>query len=87
MILTIFFSTNMKSDHALFLDRDGTLIKECNGLVNESQIEFEDGIKEFLYYAINKKFKIIMISNQTVVSKGLLTYDQMLFLNTVDLNF
>ena len=71
----------MKVNHALFLDRDGTLIKECNGLLNESQIEFEDGIKEFLSYAINKKFKIIMISNQTVVSKGLLTYDQMLILN------
>ena len=71
----------MVFDHALFLDRDGTLVKECNGLLNESQIEFEDGIKEFLSYAINKKFKIIMISNQTVVSKGLLTYDQMLNLN------
>ena len=71
----------MNNDHALFLDRDGTLIKECNGLINESQIEFEDGLKEFLSHAINKKIKIIMISNQTVVSKGLLTYDQMLFLN------
>ncbi|MBA46095.1 MAG: hypothetical protein CMB31_05860 [Euryarchaeota archaeon] len=71
----------MKFNHALFLDRDGTLIKECNGLLHETQIEFEEGIKEFLSHAINKKFKIIMISNQTVVSKGLLTYDQMLFLN------
>lgn len=71
----------MVYDRGLFLDRDGTLVKECNGLLNESQIEFEDGIKEFLSYAINKKFKIIMISNQTVVSKGLLTYDEMLNLN------
>ena len=71
----------MNNDHALFLDRDGTLIKECDGLINETQIEFEEGIKDFLSHAIKKKYKIIMISNQTVVSKGFLTYNEMLFLN------
>ena len=47
----------MKFNHALFLDRDGTLIKECNGLLHETQIEFEEGIKEFLSHAINKKIQ------------------------------
>ena len=49
----------MNFDHALFLDRDGTLIKDCDGILTESKIEFEDGIEDFLIHALKTKFKII----------------------------
>ena len=44
----------------LFLDRDGTIIKDCEGALIESNIRFEDGLKDFIRFAIEKKFKIII---------------------------
>ena len=73
----------MKYDHALFLDRDGTVIEECEYLLSENNIKIEKGLKELLLYSLKKKFKIIMVTNQTVVSRGLLTYEQMEHLNDI----
>lgn len=73
----------MSDDHALFLDRDGTIIKDCEGALIESNIRFEDGLKDFIRFAIEKKFKIIMITNQTSVSKGLFSFSQMIKMNNI----
>jgi D-glycero-D-manno-heptose 1,7-bisphosphate phosphatase len=73
----------MNFDHALFLDRDGTLIKDCNGILTESKIEFEDGLEDFINHALKTRFKIIMVTNQTAVSKGLMTYSEMDRINNI----
>ena len=67
----------MNMDRALFLDRDGTIIKDCEGVLYKNNIQFEEGLNSFLQVAIQKKIKIIMISNQTSVSKGLISFTEM----------
>ena len=62
----------MKFDHALFVDRDGTIIKDCEGALNKSNIELEQGLELFLKFAI-KKFRIIIVTSQTAVSRGLIS--------------
>ena len=70
-------------EKALFLDRDGTIIKECEYLLSQKNIKIEKGLKELLLFSLKKNFKIIMVTNQTVVSRGLLTYEQMEDLNNL----
>ncbi|MDC1280859.1 HAD-IIIA family hydrolase [bacterium] len=73
----------MDLNQALFLDRDGTIIKDCEGVLTEDSIEFEDGLKDFLMSALNSKFKIIMVTNQTSVSRGLTTFTEMKKVNNI----
>ena len=72
----------MKFDHALFVDRDGTIIKDCEGALNKSNIEFEHGLEIFLRFAIKKKFRIVMVTNQTAVSRGLISMNKMIETNS-----
>lgn len=67
----------MCSSHAIFLDRDGTIVKDTGGILYKKNIEFLFGLKEFLLNALKLKYKIIMITNQTSVSKGLISYTKM----------
>ncbi len=66
---------------ALFLDRDGVLIKDCGAITKKDQIELYDGVGEAIAFMRTLGFKIILFSNQTVVSKGLMTFEEMLSLN------
>ena len=67
----------MTFDHALFLDRDGTIIEDCEGALSLDKIKFEEHLFDFISYVIKKKFKIIMVTNQTSVSKGLISFPEM----------
>jgi len=73
----------MDLNQALFLDRDGTIIKDCEGALTEDSIEFIYGLKDFLLAALEKKYKIIMVTNQTAVSKGLISYLDMVEINNL----
>ena len=76
----------MSFNKALFLDRDGTIIEDCNGVLNVDDIIFKMGLKEFLLKALERGFIIIMITNQTAVSRGLTTYSHMKKINDILLN-
>ena len=67
----------MTSDHALFLDRDGTIIEDCEGALSSDKIKFEKHFFDFIKYVIKKKYKIVMVTNQTSVSKGLISFSEM----------
>ena len=67
----------MTSDHALFLDRDGTIIEDCEGVLSLDKIKFEKHFFDFIKYVIKKKYKIVMVTNQTSVSKGLISFAKM----------
>ena len=56
---------------ALFVDRDGTLIVDKHFLSDPDQIEFIDGSVEALKCAQKLGFKIVVVSNQSGVARGL----------------
>lgn len=58
-------------DRAFFADRDGTIIVDKHFLDDPDQIEFIEGSVEALKCAQNLGFKIVIVSNQSGVARGL----------------
>lgn len=66
---------------AVFLDRDGTILKEIEGtspetlgyLINVQQVELIPGAAEAIELARNIGYKTIIITNQSAIARGLLT--------------
>ena len=54
----------------IFLDRDGVINKEVNYLHKIEKFEFIEGIFDACLYFQNLKYKIIIISNQSGISRG-----------------
>jgi D-glycero-D-manno-heptose 1,7-bisphosphate phosphatase len=57
----------------IFLDRDGVINKEKNYLYKIEDIEFIDGVFKTCQYFTNLNYKIIIITNQSGISKGYYT--------------
>jgi rfaE bifunctional protein nucleotidyltransferase chain/domain len=60
--------------NAIFLDRDGTIIKDKNYSFDPNTIEFEDGALEGLR-SLATKFELFIITNQSGVGRGLFTLE------------
>ena len=58
---------------AVFLDRDGTLIREVNYLSMIAQIEVLPGVASALRLLRDHGFKLVMVTNQSVVARGALS--------------
>ncbi|TET19231.1 MAG: HAD family hydrolase [Candidatus Cloacimonadota bacterium] len=58
---------------AVFLDRDGTLIKEKHYLKNSCEIEIIKGVVEGLHMLQDLDFKLIIITNQSGIKRGYFT--------------
>lgn len=56
---------------AVFLDRDGVLIEDAQLLTRPEQIAVLPGVPQALRALDEGGFKLIVVSNQTVVSRGL----------------
>jgi D-glycero-D-manno-heptose 1,7-bisphosphate phosphatase len=54
----------------IFLDRDGVINKEVNYLHKIEDFEFIDGVFETCKYLKNLGYKIIVITNQSGISRG-----------------
>ena len=65
----IFFNKSFKYSGsirpAIFMDRDGVIIKDVNYLSNLDQLEFEYGALDFLRF-VNKKNLTIVITFKTI---------------------
>lgn len=61
---------------AIFIDRDGTINVEKDYLTDPDQLEFIDGSPEAVALANRLGLKVVVISNQSGVSKGIMTADQ-----------
>ena len=59
----------------IFLDRDGVINKEVGYLYKIKEFEFIDGIFEACLSLINLNYQIIIISNQSGISRGYYTED------------
>ena len=58
---------------AIFLDRDGVLIEDVDLLANPGDIRILEGVPQALTSLKEAGFQLILISNQTVVARGLVT--------------
>lgn len=56
---------------AVFVDRDGTIMVEKNFLADPDGIEFEPGSVEGLRKLKERGFKVVVVSNQSGVARGL----------------
>jgi len=66
---------------AIFLDRDGVLIEDVHLLTNSGQIQILEGAPQALRSLKEAGFRLIVISNQTVVARGLLTEQEVYAIN------
>lgn len=62
---------------AIFIDKDGTLIKDVPFNVNPELIEFEEYAFESLYRLQKKGYLIIIVSNQPGVAYGYFTEEKL----------
>jgi D-glycero-D-manno-heptose 1,7-bisphosphate phosphatase len=58
---------------AIFLDRDGTIIKEKHYLKNPSEIELIEGAAEALLVLQRLHFKLVIVTNQSGIRRGFFT--------------
>ena len=67
----------MKSP-ALFIDRDGTIIKQIDGeyISSINQIEFIETIFPAILMLQNEGYLVIMVTNQAGINKGILSHEQ-----------
>ncbi len=69
-------------NYAIFLDRDGTINEDPGYLGDENKVCLLPGSGEGLSLLKNKyNFKLIVISNQSGIARGLLTHDIVININ------
>ena len=66
---------------ALFLDRDGTLILDRHYLADPAGVEIIPGVPEALRRAKTLGYQLFLFTNQSGVSRGLYTLDEVLCCN------
>jgi D-glycero-D-manno-heptose 1,7-bisphosphate phosphatase len=66
---------------AVFLDRDGVLIEDVHLLTRLEQIRILDGVPAALQKLKRAGFQLIVVTNQTVVARGLATEDEVRQMN------
>ena len=64
------------SNRALFLDRDGVLIEDVHHIDNPNKVLLCENVKEFLNGARLKGYNSIVITNQSSVSRSIITYEE-----------
>jgi histidinol-phosphate phosphatase family protein len=61
---------------AIFLDRDGTLIKEVGGLTSPEALELLPGAAAAIRELNHRGIRAVMITNQPVIAKGFCTHQE-----------
>ena len=61
------------SNKAIFLDRDGTLIEDPGYINHPDQVKLLEGVTEALIELKALKYKLIIVSNQSSVARGVIT--------------
>ena len=55
---------------ALFLDRDGVILKECDHLSDPNKVYLEKGVRSFTEFVSSEKIPIIIVTNQSGIHRG-----------------
>ena len=61
---------------AVFFDRDGTIMKDCDYCSDPKDVKIFPGVPEALRRLKSRGFKLIIITNQSVIGRGLMTVEQ-----------
>ena len=64
-----------KKSPVLFLDRDGVIIEDCHYIKDPTKVKLCIGAKKLIRFAYNKSIPIIIITNQSGISKNLLSWE------------
>lgn len=64
-----------RRNRAIFLDRDGVLIEDVGLLVEETAVRLLPGVPAALRSLAEAGFELLVVSNQPVVARGMLTED------------
>nr|MBN2276298.1 HAD-IIIA family hydrolase [candidate division Zixibacteria bacterium] len=79
---TMMLESRLKEEKAIFIDRDGTLIKEKNFLHKPSEVEPERQSIEAVKLANRTGFKVVVVSNQSGVARGYFGEDSVRAVNS-----
>ena len=60
---------------AIFLDRDGVIIEDVHYIKHPSEVSLEKGIDTLFKAAYKAKWPIIIVTNQSGISRGIITWD------------
>ena len=60
---------------ALFLDRDGVIIKDCHYIKNAKDVEVLPGLKKLISRMNTLCWNIVVVSNQSGISRGYFSWD------------
>tara|TARA_B100000212_G_C27357455_1_gene526520 strand:- start:112 stop:732 length:621 start_codon:yes stop_codon:yes gene_type:complete len=71
----LIFRNNKCKKPALFLDRDGVLIKDCHYISNSDDVVLEKGSKGLVRFAYDQGWIIVIISNQSGISRKILSWE------------
>ena len=61
---------------AVFVDRDGTIIEDCDYCSDPKDVKIFPGVPEALRRLKSNGFKLIIITNQSGIGRGLFTLEQ-----------
>jgi len=61
------------SNKAVFLDRDGTIIEDPGYINHPDQVKLLEGVPEALQELIAIGYKLVVVSNQSAVARGIVT--------------
>src|SRR6266702_8283252 len=61
---------------AVFVDRDGTIMEDCDYCSHPNDVRIFPGVREALLGLKSKGFKLIIITNQSGIGRGLMTVEQ-----------
>src|SRR6266571_6626968 len=61
---------------AVFMDRDGTIMEDCVYCSDPKDVRIFPGVPEALRRLKSSGFKLIIITNQSGIGRGLFTLDQ-----------
>jgi D,D-heptose 1,7-bisphosphate phosphatase len=64
------------SNHAVFFDRDGTINIDPGYIGNPDSIQLYNGVTEGIFNLKKAGFKIIVVSNQSGIARGLITKEE-----------
>jgi len=61
---------------AVFVDRDGTIMEDCDYCSDPKDVRIFPGVPEALRRLKSRGFKLIVITNQSGIGRGLMTVEQ-----------
>ena len=70
-----------RTDRALFLDRDGTLIYDKNHLSDPDGVDLIPGVREALIRALEIGFRLFLHTNQSGIGRGWYSMEDVLLCN------